>query len=89
MQPNWSVYFLVEVIDAAVERVRAPGGSVMNGPFPMGQMGRMAVVGDPHDGVFNLIEYAQPVDVPSGVSARRAIVSSGTVPGRGDAYHRQ
>ncbi|MEZ4519071.1 MAG: VOC family protein [Chloroflexota bacterium] len=45
--PNWSVYFLVEDMDTAVARVKELGGTVINGPFPAGTMGPMAVVSDP------------------------------------------
>ena len=31
--PNWSIYFLVDDINAAVERVKANGGQILNGPM--------------------------------------------------------
>lgn len=33
--PYWSFYITVEAIDAAVERVKAHGGTIVNGPHPV------------------------------------------------------
>jgi len=52
--PHWLIYFIVADADTAIEKVKAGGGSVINGPFDSG-MGPMAVVQDPQGAVFALI----------------------------------
>jgi uncharacterized protein len=52
--PHWLVYFNVDDADAAVERVQAGGGSVMNGPIDI-PVGRFAVVADPFGAAFAVI----------------------------------
>src|SRR5262249_53814571 len=49
--PNWLVYFTVEDADAAVEKVRSGGGSLMNGPIDI-PVGRFAVVADQFGAAF-------------------------------------
>lgn len=66
--PNWSVYFLVSDLDAAVARLKELGGKVHNGPFPLGDMGAMAVVSDPQGGVFTLCHWDEEV-IPAPPSA--------------------
>lgn len=48
---HWLVYFTVEDADAAVEKVKAGGGSVINGPIDI-PVGRFAVVADPFGAPF-------------------------------------
>ena len=31
--PNWQIYFLVPDINAAIERIKANGGQILNGPM--------------------------------------------------------
>jgi uncharacterized protein len=51
--PYWMVYFAVEDIDAALEKVKELGGSAIAGPYEMA-MGKIAVVQDPQGAVFSL-----------------------------------
>lgn len=51
--PHWRTYFGVEDTDAAVERVLLAGGEVRSGPFDS-QLGRIAVVADPHGAAFGI-----------------------------------
>jgi predicted enzyme related to lactoylglutathione lyase len=53
--PHWRPYFTVTSTEAAVERVRALGGSLLFGPFPI-PAGSMAGVLDPQGAVFALFE---------------------------------
>lgn len=53
--PNWLVYFGVEDADAAVEKVRSGGGTVMNGPIDV-PVGRLAVVADPFGATFAVMK---------------------------------
>ncbi len=64
--PNWLVYFLVDDVDAAAARVTELGGVVHHGPSDAGEMGRMAVVGDPQGATFALIRFNGPADEPPG-----------------------
>jgi predicted enzyme related to lactoylglutathione lyase len=52
--PNWQIYFLVPDINAAVERIKANGGQVLNGPMevPGGDMVLNAM--DPQGAAFAL-----------------------------------
>ena len=52
--PNWGIYFRVPDIDAAVERIKANGGQILNGPMevPGGDMIVNAM--DPQGAAFSL-----------------------------------
>lgn len=53
--PFWNYYFTVEAIDAAVERVAAGGGQIVNGPHPV-PGGSWIVQGlDPQGALFSLV----------------------------------
>jgi predicted enzyme related to lactoylglutathione lyase len=56
--PNWLVYFGVEDADAAVEKVKAGGGSVMNGPIDI-PVGRFAVVADQFGATFAVMRPSE------------------------------
>ena len=60
MAPNWSVYFTVEDIDAALAKLKQLGGNTLMGVFDVGDVGRMAVVSDPQGAVFDLIQLNNP-----------------------------
>jgi predicted enzyme related to lactoylglutathione lyase len=64
--PNWSVYFMVDDVDAAAEKVKELGGNIMVPPVAAGEMGRFAVVQDPQGGVFTVMTFNGPVDTPPG-----------------------
>lgn len=64
--PHWLVYFLVDDLDAAAARVVELGGVVHHGPSDAGNLGRLAVVGDPQGAVFALIHFNGPADEPPG-----------------------
>lgn len=52
--PHWDVYFIVPDADAAVDRVRELGGSLMFGPMDI-EPGRFAAVADPTGAIFNVM----------------------------------
>jgi uncharacterized protein len=54
--PHWLSYILVTSADETVEKIKAAGATVINGPFDVGPVGRMAVVKDPTDAVFAIWE---------------------------------
>lgn len=62
--PNWTVYFLVEDVNAAAEKVAELGGVIDAPPMRIGEMGEMAIAQDPQGGHFTLIEYDAPGEVP-------------------------
>jgi hypothetical protein len=64
---NWQVYFMVEDVDASTEKVKELGGNVLNGPTAAGEMGRFSVVQDPQGGVFTIMQFSGPTDVPPGL----------------------
>ena len=64
--PNWSVYFMVEDVDAAVAKVGELGGNVLVPPTAAGEMGRFSVVQDPQGGAFTVMRFEGPVDAPPG-----------------------
>lgn len=64
--PNWSVYFMVADITAAAARVSELGGHVLVPPSKAGEMGTFAVIRDPQGGVFTIMEFNGPVDLPPG-----------------------
>jgi predicted enzyme related to lactoylglutathione lyase len=52
--PHWLYYFNVDDVDAAVERVKSAGGSVLHGPMEVPGGGRVAQCGDDQGGAFAL-----------------------------------
>ena len=55
--PNyWAVYFATDDIAAAVQRATSAGGTVLQEPFPIPGIGTSCVIGDPHHGVFQLMQ---------------------------------
>jgi uncharacterized protein len=54
--PHWMSYVSVANADEAAEKAKAEGATIINGPFDVGPLGRMAVVQDPTGAVFSLWE---------------------------------
>lgn len=50
--PHWLTYVAVTNADEKVEKAKAEGATVMNGPFDVATHGRMAIIKDPTDAVF-------------------------------------
>ena len=57
--PKWLFYFTVEALDAAVERAKAGGGTLINGPMevPGGQW--IAQFMDPQGAMFAMVSYTR------------------------------
>ena len=66
---NWAVYFMVEDLEAAAQQAAALGATIVVPPTPAGEMGRFAVVSDPTGGIFTIMQFSGPVDLPPGVEA--------------------
>ena len=56
VSPYWQVLFAVEDCDALVRRAKTAGGSLVFGPNDVPNAGRAAIVSDPHDAVFVLMQ---------------------------------
>jgi predicted enzyme related to lactoylglutathione lyase len=56
MPPNWSVYFTVDDIDAALEGVRSLGGAVEAEITPAPGVGKIAVVRSADGAYFDLMQ---------------------------------
>jgi predicted enzyme related to lactoylglutathione lyase len=54
--PHWMIYFRVADIDAAVERVKANGGQILNGPIEVPGGSRVVNAMDPQGARFSLHE---------------------------------
>jgi predicted enzyme related to lactoylglutathione lyase len=52
--PHWLSYIYVSNADETAEKAKAEGATVMNGPFDVATLGRMAVIQDPTGAVFAL-----------------------------------
>jgi predicted enzyme related to lactoylglutathione lyase len=52
--PNWQIYFRVADLDAAVERVKASGGTILNGPVEVPGGDRIVNAMDPQGAAFSL-----------------------------------
>jgi uncharacterized protein len=52
--PNWLIYFRVPDVDAAVERIKANGGKVLNGPNDVPGGDRVVSAMDPQGAAFGL-----------------------------------
>ena len=54
MPPNWQFYFRVPDLDAAVERIKANGGQILNGPMEVPGGDRIVNAMDPQGATFSL-----------------------------------
>ncbi len=54
--PAWGIYFLVSDIDAAVDRIKANGGTITNGPMEVPGGDRIVNAQDPQGAGFSLHE---------------------------------
>ena len=52
--PNWQIYFLVPEINAAVERIKANGGQILNGPMEVPGGDWVVNAMDPQGAAFSL-----------------------------------
>jgi predicted enzyme related to lactoylglutathione lyase len=56
--PNWLVFFAVDDADAVAAKSTELGGTVANGPLDIPDVGRFAVLSDPHGAVFGIFQGA-------------------------------
>lgn len=62
MQAGWKVYFGVDDVDAAADRITAAGGTVHIAPFDLAGVGRMAFAEDPQGNPFYVMRGFSPED---------------------------
>ena len=58
--PYWQVLFAVDNCDAAVERAKSAGGSLIFGPNDIPNAGRAAVLCDPRNAIFVVMQPNEP-----------------------------
>lgn len=56
VSPYWQILFAVDSCDAAVERAKAAGGSLIFGPNDIPNAGRAAIIGDPGGAIFVVMQ---------------------------------
>ena len=56
LPPHWGLYFRVNDLDAAIERVTSNGGQILNGPMEVPGGDRVAVAMDAQGGAFGVHE---------------------------------
>ena len=57
---HWSTYVAVSNADETVEKIKENGGTVRHGPFDSPGVGRIAMVTDPSNVPFAIIEFVRP-----------------------------
>ena len=62
--PHWSVTFAVDDADETAARANELGGTVLMEPFDLPGIGRLAVLHDPADAVFQIMKSAGPPPDP-------------------------
>ena len=67
-QPSWFGYIQVDDVDETAGRVTAAGGAVHRGPMDIPDVGRMAVVADPHGAPFMLFRPSSGEQAPAAPS---------------------
>jgi predicted enzyme related to lactoylglutathione lyase len=65
--PHWLSHVRVEKLEDTIEKATAAGGSVMAGPFEMGEVGRIVIIGDPQGAWVSAFQPAGDGPAPEGV----------------------
>jgi len=58
ISPHWMTYIAVDDVDASAKQVAESGGQVINGPFDVPGVGRIAIVMDPGKAVCGIMTPA-------------------------------
>ncbi|RAK58643.1 VOC family protein [Phenylobacterium hankyongense] len=67
--PNWTAYVAVDDVDAAARKAASLGGSVIRPPQDIPEVGRFAIIADPHGAVIAIMTPV-PADPPRPEAAR-------------------
>lgn len=65
--PAWLGYVAVDDVDVYAAAVKEAGGTVHHAPMDIPDVGRIAIVADPHGAVFGLAKFSIPSLVPHNV----------------------
>jgi predicted enzyme related to lactoylglutathione lyase len=65
--PHWLSHVRVENIEETVEKAKSAGGKLAAGPFEMGEVGRIAIIGDPQGAYVSAYEPQGDGPAPEGV----------------------
>lgn len=57
--PHWMAYITVDDVDAAAEKTKALGGTVMHGPQEIPNMGKFCIIQDPTGAVVSLMTFVK------------------------------
>jgi predicted enzyme related to lactoylglutathione lyase len=63
-KPGWLGYVLTDDVDASTAKAKSLGGSVYVEPCDIPDVGRFALIGDPHGAAIGLMKWAQPMATP-------------------------
>lgn len=74
--PHWLGHVLVDDADAAAERAKGAGGTVITGPMDIPNVGRFAVIQDPQGAVFSVFASAGEPQTPEGVFVWNELVTT-------------
>jgi predicted enzyme related to lactoylglutathione lyase len=65
--PHWLSHVRVENADETIEKAKSAGGKLAAGPFEMGDVGRIAILGDREGAYISAYQPGQEGPVPEGV----------------------
>jgi hypothetical protein len=65
--PHWLSHVHVEDLDETIEKAKAAGGKLAAGPFEMGEVGRMGIIGDPQGAYVSAYQPLGEGPVPQGI----------------------
>ena len=65
--PHWLSHVRVENVDETIEKAQSAGGKLAAGPLEMGEVGRMAIIGDPQGAYISAYQPLSEGPVPEGV----------------------
>jgi predicted enzyme related to lactoylglutathione lyase len=65
--PHWLSHIRVENVDDTIEKAKRAGGKLAAGPFVLGEVGRIAIIGDPQGAYVSAYEPASEGPAAEGV----------------------
>jgi predicted enzyme related to lactoylglutathione lyase len=65
--PHWLSHVRVERVEETIEKAKDAGGKLAAGPFDMGEVGRIAIIGDPQGAYISAHEPRGEGPAPEGV----------------------
>jgi predicted enzyme related to lactoylglutathione lyase len=65
--PHWLSHIHVEDLDRTIEKAKGAGGRLVAGPFEMGEVGRIGIIGDPQGAYVSAYQPESEGPAPEGV----------------------